>query len=262
MRVKHLLALTFKLASLVSSNEANLQPSRGDVLGDDVSQRGGGIALFLQESNDLEAQEVAHTYHNVFTATETRRRHAAPPMPTKKRRALRAEQVFADFSTALQRTFALELATHDLHGPNSSTPSCFALSRVVFSLGWRSSRCISIIPRDSNAHEDNALFPVLQQRRPITLNKPDSPRRKVQMMFFPRPSWALFGYMMKGSPDLSLARRVERRLHPPSANPNAFSAFARYSILQSSQSSCLPLKSLSSTFNATAASRGLCCCCC
>ena len=37
MRVKHLLKLTLKLAPLVSSNGADLQPSRGDALGDDIS---------------------------------------------------------------------------------------------------------------------------------------------------------------------------------------------------------------------------------
>ena len=37
MRVKHLLKLTLKFASLVSSNGAELQTTRGDVLGDDIS---------------------------------------------------------------------------------------------------------------------------------------------------------------------------------------------------------------------------------
>ena len=37
MRVKHLLKLALKLASLISSNGVDLQPSRDDVLGDDIS---------------------------------------------------------------------------------------------------------------------------------------------------------------------------------------------------------------------------------
>ena len=116
-----------------------------------------------------------------------------PPRFAKKRPAQRAEQVFVDFGTALRRAFVLEQATHGLHGPDSFTPSFSAVSRVICSLGCSSSRCISTIPRDSNAHEDNALFPVFLQGRPITLNKPDSPRRRMQMVFFPRPSCVLFG---------------------------------------------------------------------
>ena len=124
------------------------------------------------------------------------------------------ERVFVDFCTTLRRAFALEQATHGVQEPDSSTSSCFPVSRVIYSLGWPSNRCAYITPRDSNALEDNALFPVLLQRRLITSNKPDSPRRKVQMVFFPRPSCALFGLLMKGSPDLSLARCIERRLRP------------------------------------------------
>ena len=82
------------------------------------------------------------------------------------------------------------------------------------SLGWASSRCVSITPRNSNALEDNALFPVLLQRRPITSNTPNYPRQKVVMVLFRRPSCALFGLLMKCSPDLSLARRVGMRLRP------------------------------------------------
>ena len=192
MRVKHLLKLTLKFASLVSSNGADLQPSRGDVLGDDISWRGGGIALLLQKPDDLEPREVVlyiitYLLHPRLVAC------MLPPRSTKKRPALRVERVFVDFSTALRRAFALEQATHGVHVPDSSTTSFFAVSRVICSLGWPSSWCISITPRDSNALDDYALFSVLLQRRPITSNKPDFPRRKVHMVFFPRPSCALFG---------------------------------------------------------------------
>ena len=37
MRVKSLLKFTLKLSTAFSSNEVDLQPSRGGVLGDDVS---------------------------------------------------------------------------------------------------------------------------------------------------------------------------------------------------------------------------------
>ena len=89
-----------------------------------------------------------------------------PPRSTKKRQTLRVERVLVDFGTALRRAFTLEQATHGVHGPDSSMPSCFALSRVIHSLRWPSSRCISITPRDSNALEDKALLAVLLQRRP------------------------------------------------------------------------------------------------
>ena len=136
------------------------------------------------------------------------------PWSTKKRPALRVEGVFVGLCTTLRRAFALEQATHGVQEPDSSTSSCLPVSRVIYSLGWPSSRCAYITPRDSNALEDNALFTVLLQRCIITSNKPDSPRRKVQMVFFPRPSCALFGLLMKGSPDLSLARCIERGLRP------------------------------------------------
>ena len=115
------------------------------------------------------------------------------PRSTKKRPALRVERVFIDFGMALRRAFALGQATHGVNGPDNSTPSCFAVFRVICSLGWPSSRCVPITPLNSNACEDNALFPVLLQRRPITSNKPDSQRRKMQMTPFRRPSYALFG---------------------------------------------------------------------
>ena len=102
-----------------------------------------------------------------------------PAWSTKKRPALRVERVFVDFCTTLRRAFALEQATHGVQKPDSSTSSFFPVSRVIYSLGWPSSRCAYITPRDSNALENNALFPVLLQRRLITSNKPDSPRWKV-----------------------------------------------------------------------------------
>ena len=67
-----------------------------------------------------------------------------PPRSTKKRPALRVEQVFVDFGTALRRAFAMEQATHGVHGPDSSITSCFDVSRVNCSLGWPSSRASPI----------------------------------------------------------------------------------------------------------------------
>ena len=102
-----------------------------------------------------------------------------PPRSTKKRPALRVERVFVEFRTPLQRAFALEQAEHGVNGPDSSTPRFFAVSRGICSLGRPSSRCTSNTPPDSNALEDNAIFPVLLQRHPLTSNKPDSSKRKV-----------------------------------------------------------------------------------
>ena len=159
------------------------------------------VSLFFRNRTILK-REKSSTYIITYLLPRTLVAGMLPPRSTKKRPALRVERVFVDFGTTLRRAFALEQATHGVQEPDSSTSSCFPLSRVIYSLGWPSSRCAYITPRDSNALEDNALFPVLLQRRPITSSKPGSPRRKVQMVFFPRPSCALFGLLMKGSPVL------------------------------------------------------------
>lgn len=111
---------------------------------------------------------------------------------TKQRPALRVQRVFVEFSTAFRRAFATEQVSHSVHWPESSTLSCFTVSRVICSPGWPRGRRISITPRNDSVLGDNAL-PFMSQRRPIASNKPASPRRNVHTVSFPDPSCAWFG---------------------------------------------------------------------
>lgn len=100
-----MLKLTLKLASLVRSNGANVQATRGSVLGD-YGLSAPGVSLLITNLAILSVSSSSH----FLTYLRPPRLIAgkSTPKSTKKRPALLTNRVSVDLGKALRRTFNLD----------------------------------------------------------------------------------------------------------------------------------------------------------